>query len=73
MLAAPAACQGFAPVRRRRPQIAQVLRVVKHVQFAQDLFFDAAEPLYELTQPEFFGVAVAERSDHPSSRIDRME
>ena len=55
MPAATLALQGFQAVPWRRLEIAEVTGVMKHVQLAPGLFFNAAEPLDELTQPKSFG------------------
>lgn len=46
---------------------------MQHVQLAPGLFFNAAERLDDLTQPESFGRAVTKRSDHSTRAVYRRE
>jgi hypothetical protein len=51
MLSAAVTRQGVESVRRRRAQVIETARVMKHVQLPQRLLFDPAESLRETIHP----------------------
>jgi hypothetical protein len=64
MLSASIADQRLKTVCWRYAQIAEIARMMQHVQFPQRLFLQAAETLYEHVHPQGFRGTIAKRPDH---------
>jgi hypothetical protein len=64
MLTLPVAGQRLQPVRGRRTQVAQILRLMQHVELAPRPLLHARKALYEFAPPEALRRAIAKGPDH---------